>query len=146
MGESSFILILMAALAAIGLILLAWYLFSRVGQSAFNVSSPSPCAYRSDVSQDWIDGTVQYDGTMLVHRQTPSGTVHRWERNYLDLGVAERLDPRGVSQRWSGVEQALGVPCCYQGVSFHLLLSPARYTALRSWVEASPPGWNSNVA
>lgn len=146
MFGQTLVLVGVAVIGAAILVSLAWYAFSRMGQPQANVSSPLLCAFREAGASEWTDGTVQYDGTLLVHRQIPSGVVTLWERNYLDLGVAERIDPSGISRRWVDLEQGLSVPCSYLGTSFQLALSPAHYTALRSWIEAAPPGWNSNVA
>jgi hypothetical protein len=36
---------------------------------------------------------------------------------------------------------------CHDGTDvFSLALAPAAYTAMRSWLESSPPGFNVNVA
>lgn len=40
----------------------------------------------------------------------------------------------------------IAVPCDYAGERFELALGLEHYTALRSWLESVPPGWNANVA
>lgn len=68
--------------------------------------------------------------------------AHAWVRHDLDLGAPHRL-----------VEAVPGLPSdavCVTGRSrttnYELALSPAAYTALRAWLESSPPGFNVNVA
>jgi len=40
----------------------------------------------------------------------------------------------------------VGVRCYYGKVEFDLAVQPPAYTALRSWLEAAPPGSTANVA
>ena len=42
--------------------------------------------------------------------------------------------------------EAVTVDCRYGTDSFSLALAPSAYTAMRSWLESSPPGFNVNVA
>jgi hypothetical protein len=68
----------------------------------------------------------------------------RWERTRLEIGAPRRLDPR--EKPTALIHPAVGVGCAHDGDRFELALAPGPYTALRSWLEASPPGRNVNVA
>jgi len=46
----------------------------------------------------------------------------------------------------AGLPEAVEVTCHYAEDTFQLALSPAAYTAMRSWLESAPPGFNVNVA
>ncbi|HEV7145646.1 MAG TPA: DUF2550 family protein [Pedococcus sp.] len=65
----------------------------------------------------------------------------RWQRADLDLDA-----PVAPGELISGLPDAVTVECRYAGDSFGLALTPAAYTAMRSWLESSPPGFNVNVA
>ena len=54
------------------------------------------------------------------------------------------LDPR--EKPTALIQEAVGVGCSHELERFDLALAPGPYTALRSWLEASPPGRNVNVA
>lgn len=64
-----------------------------------------------------------------------------WQRARLDLAA-----PVAASQPVAGLPEAVTVECHYDTDSFSLALAPAAYTAMRSWLESSPPGFNVNVA
>lgn len=64
-----------------------------------------------------------------------------WGRRELELGSPTPL-PDGAHL---DLTDALCVPCRHLGASFHLALAHSAYTALRSWVEAAPPGATSEV-
>ena len=63
---------------------------------------------------------------------------------------ASRSAPRAGSTRGTKpsalIHQAVGVGCAHEGDRFELAMAPGPYTALRSWLEAAPPGQNVNVA
>ena len=64
-----------------------------------------------------------------------------WQRARLDLDT-----PRPASEPLAGIPDAVSVRCHDGTDSFALALAPAAYTAMRSWLESSPPGFNVNVA
>lgn len=64
-----------------------------------------------------------------------------WERARLQLDAPSA--PREVI---SGMPEAVEVTCHYGGDTFQLALAPNAYTAVRSWLESAPPGFNVNVA
>ncbi|MCE0485568.1 DUF2550 family protein [Ornithinimicrobium sediminis] len=144
----SVLLVVMAILAAVVLVGLGWWAFSRFAGPPHSASQPITCGYRAAEDDPWAVGVLHYEGDLLVHRR-PGGlsmtTQHRWARVGLDLGFADQVDGRDVSDRLPDVP-LMAVPCRYGATSFWLALTEEHYTALRAWVEAAPPGWNSNVA
>lgn len=68
--------------------------------------------------------------------------VRSWQRPLLVLGP-----PEPIRQVVPGLpDTAVAVPATYSGHTFGLALAPAAYTAMRSWLESAPPGFNVNVA
>lgn len=144
----SVMLVVMALVAAVVLVALGWWAFSRYGGPPRAVSPPVPCGYRVGADDPWTVGTLHYEEDLLVHRG-PGGlsmlTQHRWARVGLDLGIAHHAEAATVSARLPDVP-LVAVPCTYGRTHFFLALPEEHYTALRSWVEAAPPGWNTSVA
>jgi hypothetical protein len=108
----------------------------------------SPAGFRPAGRERWSVGSLVYYTDRLVYR-TPgplgrSRDLH-WDRFDLEVGIGSVVDGQEVSARLRGVEM-VSVPCRHADQTFELAVSPARYTALRSWVEAGPPGWNAGVA
>jgi hypothetical protein len=68
--------------------------------------------------------------------------AHAWVRHDLDLGAPRRL---GVAVPGLPAD-AVSVTGRSRTTNYELALSPASYTALRAWLESSPPGFNVNVA
>ncbi|PRY62900.1 uncharacterized protein DUF2550 [Knoellia remsis] len=67
---------------------------------------------------------------------------HSWRRRDLDLGAPKRL-----AEPVPGLpSDAVSVAGRTHDHACELALSPAAYTALRAWLESSPPGFNVNVA
>ena len=64
-----------------------------------------------------------------------------WERVRLQLDA-----PSAPHEVVSGMPDAVEVTCHYAGDTFQLALAPTSYTAVRSWLESAPPGFNVNVA
>jgi Protein of unknown function (DUF2550) len=68
--------------------------------------------------------------------------VRTWQRPLLELGPPER-----IRQVVPGLpDTAVAVSAKYSEQTFGLALAPAAYTAMRSWLESAPPGFNVNVA
>ncbi len=64
-----------------------------------------------------------------------------WQRGELDLGTAEPLaDPI------PGLADPVAVRGGTTGSMCEFAFAPAAYTAIRAWLESSPPGYNVNVA
>ncbi len=64
-----------------------------------------------------------------------------WQRGELDLGSPEPLtDPI------PGLADPVGVRVRGGAIACEFAFAPAAYTAIRAWLESSPPGYNVNVA
>lgn len=122
-----------------------------VGLLAFHVvgvrsaaTSPMPAAFRGEAAGPWQRGTLRVIAGRLVLKG-PGGLARGpWQRGRLDLGVARPLDDASAAELQR--EGMIQVPVRYGTTSFELALDQQHYTALRAWVEAAPPGWNSQVA
>ena len=111
------------------------------------LSSGAPlmlCALRAPGRSSHKLGLLRFSGgtlewfTLVGPSPRPART---WERPRLELGP-----PRPPKAPISGLPEAVSVECHYAGEVFELALAPAAYTAMRSWLESSPPGFNVNVA
>lgn len=105
------------------------------------------CCYRGNDAAAWREGILRYDHDRLDHFGSGGFSMrpeHQWDRPRLELGVARALDEGCPSLRAQGIPTA--VTCRYGEESFELAMGRHDYTALRSWLESVPPGWNSNVA
>ncbi len=104
------------------------------------------CALRRDERVRWKPGLLRFDDSSLAWfplfgiRLRPR---HCWDRAGLELANGQRIDVlasrqaddgQSVLARLRGRERGKGVG------TVELALADAPYTALRSWVEASPPG------
>lgn len=105
------------------------------------------CALREPGDLRWRFGLVRY-GTTGVEWYTLDGFSVRparlWERALLDIGASQSLETGerpGIL-----IPEAMRVDCCCRDARFEIAIAQAPYTALRSWVEASPPGRNAYVA
>ncbi|MGB5952886.1 MAG: DUF2550 family protein [Ornithinimicrobium sp.] len=143
------IVIVMVSFAVVAVVLvLAWFTFTRYFGRSREASRRAPCAIRCAEYPEWTLGTLSYEADRLVHRiqQGPRRQrEHLWERSGLGVGIGHVFDGAEVGPRWRG-SNVVAVPCTYGADSFELAISEGRYTALRAWVEAVPPGWNVNVA
>ena len=67
---------------------------------------------------------------------------HSWMRHELDLGA-----PTPLADAVPGLPvDAVSVSGSSAHSDYQLAMSPAAYTALRAWLERSPPGYNVTVA
>lgn len=142
------LIIVMASFAAVALaITVGWSMFTRYASAPGSASRRVPCGFRAG-HRRWLLGTLSYEADRLVYR-APAGLSrhreHHWQRCQLRVGLGETLEGQQISKRWRG-SHVVVVQCAYGDQSFELAISEGRYTALRSWVEAVPPGWNVNVA
>lgn len=99
------------------------------------------CGLRHDPERRWRYGLLRTSSDALDWFSLFGVSLrprYTWDRYRLDFASAaplaagsgvETLVPRGVL-----------VPCEFDGQHFDLAMSPAPYTALRSWLEAAPPG------
>ena len=105
------------------------------------------CALRESADGPWRFGLVRYGATGLEWF-TLSGIslwpAKRWDRTLLQFGASRPLE--AGEKPHTLITGAMKVDCRYRAERFELALAPAPYTALRSWLEASPPGRNFYVA
>jgi len=105
------------------------------------------CALREQGDDRWRFGLARYGTTGLEWFKLAGISVRparRWERALLVFGSSQPLADGERPEIL--IPGALRVDCTYRGARFELALAQAPYTALRSWLEASPPGRNVNVA
>jgi hypothetical protein len=104
------------------------------------------CGMRRSSSDRWRLGLIRFGDNALEWYTLGGVSVrprHRWLRQRLLLDVPELL--RG-SDSIPLLPGASRVPCSDGDSDFELALQGPAYTALRSWQEAAPPGYNVNVA
>jgi len=105
------------------------------------------CALREPGDRRWRFGLARYGATgiewftLLGFSLRPA---RQWERTLLDIGAGQPLDPGERPEIL--IPAAIRIDCVYREVHFEIALARAPYTALRSWLEASPPGQGVNVA
>lgn len=104
------------------------------------------CGHRPQGTTRWRLGLLRLGTTELEWFPLIGVTVRprfAWERLDLDLDSPTTLLG---ADRIELLPDAVGVRC-YQGDhQFDLGLQRPHYTALRSWLEAAPPGARANVA
>jgi hypothetical protein len=105
------------------------------------------CALRETADRRWRFGLLRY-GTNGLEWFKLAGLslrpARQWERTLLQVGAGQ---PVASGERPEiMIPAAIRLDCGYREGHFELALARAPYTALRSWVEASPPGRNVNVA
>ena len=105
------------------------------------------CALRESDDPRWRFGLARY-GTTGLEWFTLAGLslrpARQWERTVLDIGAGQPLEHGERPEIL--IPAAMRVDCRYGEATFELAIAGAPYTALRSWLEASPPGHNVNVA
>ncbi|MGB8384764.1 MAG: DUF2550 domain-containing protein [Dermatophilaceae bacterium] len=102
------------------------------------------CGLRQ-ASTGWRMGLVRYGVGQLEWYALGGLTIrpkYRWEQRVLELGSPA---PASLGEGLDVLSDPVAVTCRYQGSTFQLALSEAAYTALRSWLEAAPPGAASTV-
>jgi Protein of unknown function (DUF2550) len=105
------------------------------------------CALRESGDRRWRFGLLRYGTSGLEWFKLAGLSVRparRWERTLLDIAAGQPLE--SGEQPEIMIPAAIRLDCGYRETRFELALARAPYTALRSWVEASPPGRNVNVA
>ncbi|QFG67836.1 DUF2550 family protein [Ornithinimicrobium pratense] len=137
---SPVLLAVLGSMLLLGLLLGAYRLVGQRHASTMTM----PAAYRAEGQTQWCRGTLRFISGRLVLRGPGGLSVGPWQRGNLDLGVSTPLDEE--SARALGCDGQIQVPVSYFGSRFELALAEDHYTALRAWIEAVPPGWNSQVA
>ncbi|WP_151524815.1 DUF2550 family protein [Serinicoccus kebangsaanensis] len=138
----SLVLVLMAVVGGLVILGLGLFTFHLAGQRG-STCPPMPAAYR-DQDGAWRRGTLRFTEDRLSLRGRGGLSVGPWLRGNLDLGVAGPLAAQDAAAL--GGARLIRVPVSYGTSRFELALGEQHYTALRSWVEAVPPGWNTQVA
>ncbi len=145
MNGGAILLVAMGVVAACLLLGIGLFAFSRLLSPGRHQSVP--CWHR-DAAQAWTKGYLRYDHDRLDHLG-PGGhssrVLHSWQRAHLDLGIARPATAEQWPPSASGIP-GIQVSCTYGTQTFDLALGEEHYTALRSWLESVPPGWNVNVA
>lgn len=104
------------------------------------------CGLRPTEGDRWHLGLIRF-GEDALEWYTLGGVSlrprRRWPRQSLLLTAPRRLSGDDVI---SLLPDAFRVPCTDRHEAFELALQGPAYTALRSWQEAAPPGYNVNVA
>lgn len=104
------------------------------------------CGMRAPGADRWRVGLVRFGEASLEWYSLGGLSLrprHRWARQTLELEAPQRIERKDMIRI---LPDAYRVPASDRGVHFELGLQPAAYTALRSWQEAAPPGYNVNVA
>lgn len=104
------------------------------------------CGLRRSESDRWRLGLIRFGDNALEWYALGGVSVrpkHRWLRQRLLLDAPEALQG---SDAIPLLPDASRVPCSDGDGAFELALQGPAYTALRSWQEAAPPGYNVNVA
>ena len=104
------------------------------------------CGLREAPGRRWRLGHIRFSDNALEWYSLGGVSLrprHRWERQSLMLNVPQRL---AADDTIAVLPDATGVSASDGKNDFELALQGPAYTALRSWQEASPPGYNVNVA
>lgn len=134
------LLAVLGGLLLLGLVVLAYRLVEQRNASTMSM----PAAYRAEGQTQWRRCTLRFISGRLVLRGPGGLAGGPWQRGNLDLGVSTPLDAE--AERALGRAGQTQVPVSYHETRFELALAEDHYTALRAWIEAVPPGWNSQVA
>lgn len=136
------ILVVLAALGALLILGVGLFAFRTFGEQG-STFPPMPTAFRRQ-GESWRRGTLRFADDRLALRGPGGLAAGPWIRGNLDLGMASVV--AAEDEHLLGREGLIRVPVVYGTSAFELALDEQHYTALRSWVEAVPPGWNSHVA
>jgi hypothetical protein len=105
------------------------------------------CALREPGDRRWRFGLARYGPTRLEWFTLAGLSLRparQWERTLLDIGAGQ---PLAAGERPELlIPAAMKADCRYRQARFEIALARAPYTALRSWLEAAPPGHSVNVA
>jgi hypothetical protein len=140
-------LVVSAEIVAGALILLALFALTYIFIRRRLLASGAPlmlCALQPHGRSQYRLGLLRFTGptlewfTLIGPSPRPART---WDRTRLELG------PPGLPETAvAGLPEAVTVECHYGSDTFSMALAPSAYTAMRSWLESSPPGFNVNVA
>jgi hypothetical protein len=103
------------------------------------------CALRTEAEPRWRLGLARLSGDNLEWFSVVGPSLRpeqTWLRHEFDLGA-----PAPVPETIPGLPpDAVAVSGQCGQANCSLAMSAAAYTALRAWLESSPPGFNVNVA
>ena len=139
--------VISAEIVAGALILLALFALAYIFVRRRLLASGAPlmlCALKAHGRSQYRLGLLRFSGTTLdwfTLIGPPPRSAWRWDRTRLELG-----SPGLPEAAIAGLPEAVTVDCHYGSDTFSLALAPSAYTAMRSWLESSPPGFNVNVA
>lgn len=104
------------------------------------------CGLRQSGADRWRLGLIRFGDNALEWYTLGGVSVRpkrRWQRQRMLLDAPQLLHGADSIPL---LPDASRVPCTDGETSFELALQGPAYTALRSWQEAAPPGYNVNVA
>lgn len=104
------------------------------------------CGYRASSTDRWHVGLMRLADNALEWYTLGGVSLRpkrRWQRQTLVLETPRLLPPEEGLTLLPG---AFAVECTDRLERFELALQGPDYTAVRSWQEAAPPGYNVNVA
>lgn len=136
----SLILVALAVLGALVILGVGLVAFRAMGDNGA-IYPPMPAAHRTPEGS-WRRGTLRFDGDHLMLKGPGGLSAGPWIRGNLDLGIASSVSDEDAGQ--IGRQGLIKVPVSYGTSTFDLAMDERHYTALRAWVEAVPPGWNSS--
>lgn len=102
------------------------------------------CAVRNGPGTAWRLGLLRFNSSTMDWFSVIGVTLRpacRWERWGVDLAP-----PSPATELIPGLPDAVAVRGHCRDDVVEFAMSPGSYTALRSWLESSPPGFNVNVA
>ena len=105
------------------------------------------CALREPGNRGWRFGLARYGSTGLEWFTLLGLSLRparQWDRGLLNIRASRPLEPGERPEIL--IPGAMRVECRYRRTPFEIALARAPYAALRSWLEASPPGRGVNVA
>ncbi len=101
------------------------------------------CALRTEAEPRWRLGLARLTGARLDWFTVVGPSLrpqYSWMRHDLDFGR-----PMPVREAIPGLPDAIEVSGSCDGGPCGMALQTPAYTALRAWLESSPPGFNVNV-
>lgn len=135
----SLVLVTLAALGALLILGVGLFAFRSYGEQGATFA-PMPAAYRGG-DGSWRRGRLHFRDDRLALRGPGGLAAGPWLRGNMDLGIASSAGED--ESRLIGRGGLITVPVTYGTSSFELALDEQHYTALRAWIEAVPPGWNT---
>lgn len=105
------------------------------------------CALREPGDRRWRFGLARYGATGLQWFTLLGLSLRparQWDRGLLNIRASRPLEPGERPEIL--IPAAMRVECRYRQERFEIAIARAPYAALRSWLEASPPGRGVNVA